>query len=100
MSFRPTATFAAFFLFGLVSVVRAQVPVQTSTPATVPLPDNEFYCLRESAAAGEAKAQFACGNHCFRARYVTHDYAQALTWCRKSAARGFAHAQNQARQHV
>jgi uncharacterized protein len=51
--------------------------------------------IREPAAAEDAQAQFALGNYYFRDRYVTLDYAQALTWYRKSAAEGFAPARNQ-----
>jgi TPR repeat protein len=51
--------------------------------------------IREPAAAGDAQTQFALGNYYFRDRYVTLDYAQALTWYRKSTAQGFAPAQNQ-----
>ena len=51
--------------------------------------------IGEAAAAGDAQAQFALGNYYFRARYVTLEYAQALSWTRKSAAQGFAPAQNQ-----
>jgi hypothetical protein len=59
MSFRTRTTVAAFFMFALVSGARAQAPVQTSTQATAPPPDNDFYSLREPAAAGDAQAQFA-----------------------------------------
>lgn len=79
ISFRSMAPLAAFFLFALASLARAQVPVQTSTQAPPPPPDNGFYCLREPAAAGNVKAQFARGNYYLRALYVILDYAQALT---------------------
>src|SRR5258707_22131 len=65
MSFRTRATIAAFIVFALVSVARAQAPVQTSTQATALPPDDEFYSLREPAAAGNAQPQFALGNHYF-----------------------------------
>ena len=51
--------------------------------------------LREAAAAGNAQAQFDLGNYYSRIRYATLDYAQFLTWYRKSASQGFAPAQNQ-----
>jgi TPR repeat protein len=65
MSFRTRATVAAFFVFALVSAARAQAPVQTSTQATAPPVDNDFYSLREPAVAGDAQAQFALANHYF-----------------------------------
>src|SRR5215471_4094648 len=51
--------------------------------------------IREAAATGSAQAQFTLANDDFRARYMTLDYAEMLTWCRKSAAQGFAPAENQ-----
>jgi len=88
---------AAFFVFALVSTTgaRAQAPVQTSAQATAPPPDNEFYSLREPAAAGDAQAQFALANHYFRGPGVPQDYGHALIWYRKSAGQGYAPAQNQ-----
>jgi len=78
MSFRTRATIAAFIVFALVSVARAQAPVQTSTQATALPPDDEFYSLREPAAAGNAQPQFALGNHYFYGVGVPQDYRQAL----------------------
>src|SRR5690348_11751844 len=95
MSFRTTATRAAFSLLALAAVARAQAPAQISTRATAPSGNEEFEALLAAAAAGEAQAQSALGDYYFRARYVTLDYAQALAWYRKSAAQGFAPAQNQ-----
>src|SRR5712691_10293523 len=94
MSFRATATLAAFFFLALVSAARPQAPVQTSTQATAPPPDNEFYALREPAAAGDAQAQFALANHYFYGVGVPQDYSQALLWYNKSANQGFAPAEN------
>src|SRR6266851_10457667 len=94
MSFQTRATLAAFFVFALVSAARAQAPVQTSAQATAPPPDNEFYSLREPAAAGDALAQFALANHYFHGLGVPQDYSQALLWYGKSANQGFAPAQN------
>jgi TPR repeat protein len=95
MSFLTRATVAAFFVFALLSAVRAQAPVQTSTRATALPPDNDFYSARESAAAGDAQAQFALGNRYFSGVGVPQDYGQALLWFTKSANQGFAQAQNQ-----
>src|SRR5713226_2575978 len=95
MSFRTRATVAAFFVFALVSAARAQAPVQTSTQATAPPPDDDFYSLRQSAAAGDAQAQFAVANHYYYGLGVPQDYSQALMWYLKSANQGFAPAQNQ-----
>jgi TPR repeat protein len=67
----------------------------TSTQATAPPPDNEFYSLREPAAAGDSQAQFALANHYFRGLGVPQDYGLALIWYRKSAGQGYAPAQNQ-----
>src|SRR5713101_6464145 len=83
MSFRATATLAAFFFLALVSAARAQAPVQTSTQATAPPADKEFYSLREPAAAGDAQAQFALANHYFYGVGVPQDYSQALLWYNK-----------------
>ena len=94
MSFRTTVTRAALFLFALTAVARAQAPEQTSTQATAS-PGTEPNSLLAAAAAGDAQAQFNLGNYYFGTRYVTLDYAQALSWYRKSAAQGFAPAQNQ-----
>lgn len=93
MTYRTTGTRAAFFLFALLSAARAQAPPQTSTQT--PPSDTDSYSLRQSAAAGDAKAQFVLADYYFHARYVTLEYAQALGWCRKSAAQAFAPAQNQ-----
>src|SRR6266851_4444386 len=95
MSFRTRATIAALFVFAVVSAARAQAPVQTSAEATAPPPDNDFYSLREPAAAGDAQAQFALANHYYRGLGVPQDYTQALTWYLRSANQGFAPAQNQ-----
>ncbi len=78
MSFRTRATIAALFVFAVVSAARAQAPVQTSAQATAPPPDNDFYSLREPAAAGDAQAQFALANHYYRGLGVPQDYTQAL----------------------
>jgi len=51
--------------------------------------------LRTAAEAGNAQAQFALANELFAARHLTLNYAEILTWYRKSAAQGFAPAQNQ-----
>jgi len=51
--------------------------------------------IQQAAAAGNAQAQFAVANDYFRARYATLNYAEMLTWYRKSAAQGYAAAQNQ-----
>ena len=95
MRFRTKATAAAFLSLALVSAARAQAPVQTSPQATAPPPDNEFYALREPAAAGDAQAQFTLANHYYRGLGVPQDYTQALTWYLKSAKQGFAPVQNQ-----
>jgi len=94
MSFLTRATLAAFFVFALVSTAQAQAPVQNSTQPTAPPPDNDFYSLREPAAAGDAQAQFALANHYFYGVGVPQDYSQALLWYNKSASQGFAPAQN------
>ena len=77
MSYRTTAT--AFLAFALVSAMQAhtQAPVQTSTQSTAPSPNNDFYSLRGSAAAGDAQAQFQLGNHYFGGVGVVHS-ASAL----------------------
>jgi TPR repeat protein len=97
MSFRTRATAAAFFVFAPVSTTQAQAraPVQTSIETTAPPPDNEFYSLREPAAAGDAQAQFALGNHYYRGLGVPQDYGHALIWYRKSAGHGNSNAENQ-----
>jgi TPR repeat protein len=83
-------------VFTLVSAAsaRAQAPVQTSTQATAQPPDNDFYAVRQPAAAGNAQAQFALANHYFYGLGVPQDYRQALLWYNKSANQGFAPAQN------
>lgn len=95
MSFRTTATLAAFSLLALAAVVQAQAPPQPSTRAPAPSGNDDPNSLLASATAGNAQAQFALGDYYFNARYVTLDYAQALAWYRKSGAQGFAPAQNQ-----
>ena len=95
MSFLTRATVGAFFLFALLSAARAQAPVQTSTQARALPPDNDFNSVRESAAAGDAQAQFALGNYYFSGVGVPQDYSQALLWFTKSANQDFAPAQNQ-----
>src|SRR5260370_27445908 len=80
MSCRTSATIAAFIVFALVSVARAQAPVQTSTQATALPPDDDFYSLREPAAAGNAQPQFALGSHYFYGVGFPHDYRQPLLW--------------------
>jgi TPR repeat protein len=94
MSFLTRATVAAFFVCALVSAARGQAPVQNSTQATAQPPDNDFYSLREPAAAGDAQAQFALANRYFYGVGVPQDYSQALLWYNKSANQGFAPAQN------
>ena len=103
MSFRSKAVVRTLFVLALGSRVRAQTPpqapseapVQTSTQATAPLADADFYALRGPAAAGDAQAQFALGNYYFRGRSLTLEHAEALTWYRKSADQGYAPAENQ-----
>ena len=84
-------------MFTLLSAARPQGPIQTPTQATTAAPpqDNDFYSLREPAAAGDAQAQFALGNHYFSGVGVPQDYGQALLWFTKSANQGFPPAQNQ-----
>jgi TPR repeat protein len=84
-------------MFTLLSVARPQGPIQTPTQATTAAPpqDNDFYSLREPAAAGDAQAQFALANYYYRGVGVPQDYVQALFWYGKSASQGFAPAQNQ-----
>lgn len=94
MNFRTTVMRAAFLLFALAAVARAQAPAEISTPPNAP-PSADSNSLLAAAAAGDAQAQFNLGNYYFTARYVTLNYAQALSWYRKSAAQGFAPAQNQ-----
>jgi hypothetical protein len=57
MSFLTRPTVTAFFMFALLSAAaaRAQVPVQASSQATAQPPDDDFYALREDAAAGDAQ---------------------------------------------
>ena len=50
--------------------------------------------MAEAATAGNAPAQFALANELFVSRYQTLDYAN-LVWYRKSAAQGYAPAQDQ-----
>ena len=97
MSFLTRAIVAAIFVFALVSTTgtRAQAPVQTSAQAMALPPDDDFYSLREPAAAGDAQAQFILGNYYFSGVGVPQDYGQALLWFTKSANQGFAAAQNQ-----
>ena len=86
MRFRTRAWAAAFFALALVLTVRAQAPA----PA-----NEDIVSLRAQAEAGNAQAQFALGNHYFNVTGVPPDYAQALIWYSKSAAQGYAPAQNQ-----
>ena len=58
-------------------------------------PQSPTSAVREAAATGSAQAQFTLANDDFRARYMTLDYAEMLTWYRKSVAQGFAAAQIQ-----
>src|ERR1700745_3216894 len=51
--------------------------------------------IRNAATAGDAQAQFALANYYFRARYLTLDYPELVTWSRNSSNQGFAPAQNQ-----
>ena len=96
MSFRARDPIAAFFMFTLLFAARPQGPIRTPTRATTAPPqNNDFYPLREPAAAGDAQAQFALGNHYFSGVGVPQDYGQALLWFTKSANQGFAAAQNQ-----
>jgi TPR repeat protein len=95
MSFLTKAPVAALFMFALLSTARAQAPVQTSTQATARPPDNDSYSVRESAAAGDAQAQFTLGKYYFSGVGVPQDYGQALLWFTKSANQDFAPAQNQ-----
>jgi hypothetical protein len=67
MSFRTTARLAAFFLFALAAVARAQAPAQGSTQTTAP-PGTESNSLLAAGAAGDAQAHFALGNYYFRTR--------------------------------
>jgi len=92
MSFFTRTTIAASFVFALVSAARGQAPVQTWTQALPP--DNDFYVVRQLAAAGEAQAQFALANHYFYGVGVPQDCRQALLWYSKSANQGFAPAEN------
>jgi len=94
MSFLTRATIAASFVFALVSAARGQAPVQTWTQATALPPDNDFYAVRQLAAAGDAQAQFALANHYFYGVGVPQDYRQALLWYSRSANQGFAPAEN------
>ena len=77
MSFRSMAPLAAFFLFALASLARAQVPVQNLDPSDATAA-GQWIPLR-ARRCGNVKAQFARGNYYLRARYVILDYAQALT---------------------
>jgi len=95
MSFLARAPVAALFVFALLSAALAQAPVQTSNQATARPPDNDLYSVRESAAAGDAQAQFALGNYYFSGVGVPQDYGQALLWFTKSGDQDFAPAQNQ-----
>ncbi|HKS67866.1 MAG TPA: SEL1-like repeat protein, partial [Candidatus Acidoferrales bacterium] len=90
MRFGGKSGLGALFLVALAAVARAQAPAQATAPP-VSRPDS----LLAAAAAGNPQAQFDLGNYYFNARYVTLDYAQALAWYRKSAAQGFAPAQDQ-----
>jgi hypothetical protein len=94
MNFPTRAMIMALFVFALSSPARPQEPVQTSTQPTAPPPDDDFYAVREPAAAGDAQAQFALANHYFYGLGVPQDYRQALLWYNKSANQGFAPAQN------
>jgi TPR repeat protein len=95
MRFLARAPVAALFVFALLPAARAQAPVQTSTQATARPLDNDSYSVRESAAAGDAQAQFALGNYYFSGVGVPQDYAQALLWFTRSANQDFIPAQNQ-----
>ena len=95
MSFLIRAMVGAFFMLALLSSARAQAPVQASSQASALPPDDDFYSVREHAAAGNAQAQFALGNRYFSGAGVPQDYGQALLWFMKSADQGFAPAQNQ-----
>ena len=76
---------ALLFLCLLPTLLSAQGP----TPDTL-----------AAAAGGDAKAQFALGDYYFRSRFVTLDYAQVLTWYRKSAAQRLCSGAESARQNV
>src|SRR5262249_10658206 len=51
--------------------------------------------VQTAAAAVSAQAQFALTHSYFQARYVTLNYVDMLVWYQKSAAQGYAPAQNQ-----
>ena len=51
--------------------------------------------IQEAAAAGNAQAQFTLANSYFRARHISLNYAEMLSWYRKSAAQAYAPSQNQ-----
>jgi len=56
MSFLTRATVAAFFMFALLSAVRAQAPVQTSSQATGQPPNDDFYSSPFRRCGGPAGA--------------------------------------------
>lgn len=100
MSFQTTAVRAGLCLFAMVTVVRAQAPASSPTQAqlstqTAAPTGTDPSSLLTAANAGNAQAQFALGNYYFGNRYVTLDYADAVSWYRKSAAQGYAPAQDQ-----
>lgn len=100
MSFRITAMRAACLLFATAAIAHAQAPTASPTQAqlatpTPAAPGTDFNSLLAAANAGDAQAQFALGNYYFNSRYVTLDYADAVSWYRKSAAQGYAPAQDQ-----
>src|SRR5260370_22371652 len=94
MIFRTRATVAAFFVFALASTAQGQAPVQNSTQPTAPPPDQDFYALREPAAAGDARAQVGLGAHYFRRVGVPPDYSPALLSYNKSANQRFSPSPN------
>lgn len=100
MSLQTTILRAGLCLFAMAAVVHAQAPTSSAARAPVSTPTNsplgsDPNSLLAAANGGDAQAQFALGNYYFNPRYVTLDYADAVSWYRKSAAQGYAPAQDQ-----
>src|SRR6185437_5725455 len=93
---------------GIQGMMKIRAPIPIVGRARVSALRLVFFCLfsslliaqppssdiAEAAAAGNAPAQFALANELFVSRYQTLDYAD-LVWYRKSAAQGYAPAQDQ-----
>src|SRR5215469_9810973 len=93
MSTPTISRWAALFVLALAAIARSPTPVQ-ATPSANTQPTTAPGSLLAAATAGDAKAQFTLAESYFDDRYATLGYAQAVAWYRKSAAQGYAPAQD------